>query len=68
MAEDYPLGRLSDEAALVVERENGRIITEAHLVYLSVNGILSQKARTAFTKTKKALNVETGPLPGLFDE
>lgn len=64
---DYPLGRVYDESNFIVERENTRIITEADLVQLAVSGILSPKARTAFTKRLKALNVETKPVAGLFE-
>lgn len=66
-AEEYTLGRLHDEAAFIVERENSRIATEAALIQLAVTGILSSKARSAFTKRMKALNVEVSPQPGLFD-
>jgi hypothetical protein len=68
MAEDYPLGRLMDEAAMCVERENNRIITEQNLINLSVVGFLSQKARSAFTKSMKRLTVEVRPRSGLFDD
>jgi len=65
---DYPLGRLADEAAFIVSRENGRITTEANLLQLCVAGILSPKARTAFTKQIEALAIETKPINGLLGE
>lgn len=67
-ARHYPLGMVFDEAALVEERENGRIVTEALLLQSAVGSILSSKAKTAFTKQIKGLNVEVKPREGLFDE
>lgn len=67
-ARHYPLGMVHDEAALVEERENGRIVTEAMLLQTAVASILSSKAKTAFTKQIKSLNVEVKPKEGLFDE
>tara|TARA_Y100001963_G_C6500434_1_gene317610 strand:- start:115 stop:309 length:195 start_codon:yes stop_codon:yes gene_type:complete len=61
------LGRVFDEANMIVERENSRIITDAQLIQLAVAGILSQKARTAFTKQIKALNIVTKPIRALFE-
>jgi len=59
---------LADESAFIVTRENGRITTEANLLQLCVAGILSPKARTAFTKQIEALAIETKPIAGLFGE
>lgn len=63
----YTLGRLYDEANLVIERDNNRIITEAQLAQTAVAGILSEKARSAFTKHIKSLNVVSKPRAGLFE-
>lgn len=67
-ARHYPLGMVYDEAALVEERENGRIVTEAMLLQTAVASILSKKAKSAFTKQIKSLTVEVKPREGLFDE
>ena len=67
-ARHYPLGMVNDEAALVVERENGRMVSEALLLQSAVGSILSRQARSAFTKKIKSLNVEAKPKQGLFDE
>lgn len=64
----YPLGRLYDEAALVSERVNGRIITESQLLQTAVHSIVSKPARKQFSKTIKDLNVEVKPHDKLFDE
>lgn len=66
-ARQYPLGMLYDEAALVEERENGRIATESILIQLAAAGVMSKPARSAFTKRVKNLNVETKLRPGLYD-
>lgn len=52
---------------MIVERENSRIATEATLIQMAVTGILSSKARSAFTRQLKSLNVEVSPIKGLFD-
>ena len=64
----YPLGRLADEAALVEERHNNLIITEAQLTRLGVHSLLSKPARGEFSKMTKQLNVQTSPRKGLFDK
>ncbi len=64
----YPLGMLYDEADLVVERENGRIITEAQTLQLAMASVLSKKGASAFTARLKDLNVISRPIPGLFDD
>ena len=63
----YPLGRLSDEANLVVERENNRLTSSAQLAQTGVAAILSEKARKRFTEMIKALNVVTKPIRSRFD-
>lgn len=63
----YPLGMLDDESNLIVERENGRIVTEAQTLQLGMAGILSPKAVKAFTDRIKELNVQVKPIAGLFD-
>ena len=62
----YPLGMLDDEHNLIVERENGRIITECQTMQLAMNGILSPKAVKAFTARLKELNVQVKPVAGMF--
>ncbi len=64
----YPLGRLYDEAALVEERQNNKIITESQLLMYAVQSILSKPARKEFSKLTKQLNVTTSPHKGLFDK
>lgn len=64
----YPLGRLYDEAALVEERTNGRIITESQLIQTAVHSIVSKEARKQFSKTLKQLNVQVNPHKKLFDK
>ena len=63
----YTLGQLYDEANLVIERDNNRIVTEAQLAQMGVAGILSAKSRAAFTKQIKSLNVVSKPRRGLFE-
>jgi len=62
----YPLGRLGDEAALVEERQNNKIITESQLIRLAVHSLLSKPARGEFSKMTKQLNVQVTPRKGLF--
>lgn len=62
----YPLGRVYDEANLVTEREANRVTTEATLMQIIVQGILSQKSRAEFTKRIKSLSIEVKPIAGLF--
>jgi len=62
------LGRLYDEAALVKERVNNQIITEAQLLQTAVHSILAKEARTQFQKLLKQLNVTSNPRSGLFDK
>lgn len=57
-----------DEAALVQERINAQTITEAQLMKLAVEGILSKGSRRQFSKLVKQLNVEVKPRKGLFGE
>jgi len=64
----YPLGRIFDEANLVVERENNRLVTQAQLAQHGTAGILSSKARKAFTEMIKSLNVITKPIRSRFDQ
>lgn len=64
----YPLGRLYDEASLVEERENGRIITDAQLIQTAVHSLMSKDARRQFSKMLKTLNVQVTPRSGLFDK
>lgn len=58
-ARRYPLGMLADETSIVIERVNGATVTEASLLQNAVHGILSKKARDAFDKAIRSLNVET---------
>lgn len=55
-----------DEANLVTERINTKIITEAELMKLAVLGILSKAARKQFSKLVKQINVVVKPIAGLF--
>jgi len=66
-AQRYPLGMVYDEANLVTERINTKIITEAELIKLAVLGILSKSARKQFSKLIKQINVVVKPISGLFD-
>jgi hypothetical protein len=58
-ARRYPLGMLSDESILVIERANSAIVTEANLLQQAIHGILSKKAREEFAKSMRKLNVES---------
>lgn len=59
--ETYPLGMMSDEVNLVIERVNGLLITEASLIRDAVSGMVSKKNSKAFGDSVKRLNVETVP-------
>jgi len=59
----YPVGLLWDEYTLVIERVNGRIVTEANLLQHAIGSILSKQSRTEFSKLLKALNVEARIVP-----
>lgn len=48
-----------DEAGLVEERENNRIVTEAILIQQAISSVLSAKARSGFTKSVRNLNVRS---------
>lgn len=67
-AYQYPLGMLHDEAAIVSERENNKIVTEAQLLQLAVHSILAKEARKAFSKTVKSITVSTQPHKMLFEQ
>lgn len=67
-AQHYTLGRLYDEVALVQERENNRITTEAMLQQLAIQSVLSKKAGKEFSKKVKELSVATKPRERLFEE
>lgn len=58
---------LYDESNIVIERINGRIITEAQLVQMAAGSIMSKGTRKQFSKTVKELNVSTKPHEGLFE-
>jgi hypothetical protein len=64
----YTIGRVFDEANIVTERENARIVTEAQLVQMAASGIVSAKGGKQFGKMLKKLQFETEPVPGLFDQ
>lgn len=57
----YPLGMLMDEAAMVQERENSRIVTEAKLLQFAVAGMLAKESRKLFDNMIKDLNIVTKP-------
>lgn len=61
------MGLLYDESCLVRERVNNVMVTEAQLAQRGVAGILSDKARKAFTEMVKSLNVRTKPIRRLFE-
>lgn len=63
----YPLGMLEDESNLIIERENGRIISESQTLVLGIGGMLSKESAKAFTDRLKQLNVQIKPVAGLFD-
>lgn len=65
-AEHYTLGRLHDEAVLIQERHNGKMLTENNLLTLAVHSLLSKRARNEHQKMIKKLNVETKPHGGLY--
>lgn len=54
----YPLGWLADEAALITERVNGAMITEANLLQYAVHGVLSEKSRKVFNSLIAKLTVK----------
>ena len=60
-ARKYPIGLLLDESNIVIERLNGAIVTEANLMRMAVNGVLSKGSRQAFDKTIRKLSIETRP-------
>ncbi len=70
----YPLGMLHDEAAMVIERENTRLVTEAQLIQYAIGSILSKDSRKHFDKMIRSLNViavvhdEQDELPRLLPE
>jgi len=53
---------------LITERQNNRIVTESQLLQTAVHSIMSKEARKQFSKLIKQLNVQTGPVEGLFDK
>jgi hypothetical protein len=67
-AMDYTIGRVFDEANIVTERENARILTEAQLVQMAASSVVSAKAGKQFGKMQKQLHFETEPVEGLFDQ
>lgn len=64
----YPLGRLNDEALLVEERHNGKIVTEAQILQTAIHSLMSKDARKQFSKLIKGLNVQVKPHKGLFSQ
>lgn len=67
-ARHYPLGMLSDETALVIERVNGNIVTDANLLQLAIGSVLSKKARIEFSDAIGRLNVVTRVFGDLDDD
>jgi hypothetical protein len=55
---------LGDESALVIERVNGSIVTDANLLQSAIGSILSMKMGTQFQELVDQLNVETRVLEG----
>lgn len=66
--EHYPFGYLHDEANLVVERQNARMLTEAELLRQSVASILSKEGGKQLKKFRDRLNVEVRPRRDLFGD
>ncbi|AOR76569.1 hypothetical protein [Novosphingobium resinovorum] len=54
-AGEYPLGFLGDEAALVVERQNALIATEAVTIQAAAASIMSKKGGDHFKKLLKQM-------------
>ena len=52
---------LVDEANMVEERVNAKIVTESHILQHAVLGVLSKGHRTELAKMLKNLNVKTVP-------
>lgn len=64
---NYPLGRVVDEANLVVERENTRIAQEAVLIQQAIITVapgVKKNQRGLFTKTLNTLKVLVKPIGG----
>lgn len=64
---DYPIGRVFDESAIIVEREQGRIATDVSLRQLMLGALFSKKGRTEFKKRLEALAVTTKPIVERFE-
>ena len=64
---EYPLGRISDEANFIHERNNARIVTEAQLRRAAGVSLFSDKGRKEFSKLTKQLNITTKPLRARFE-
>lgn len=52
----YPLGMLNDEAALVIEQENNRIVTEATLIQAAATSVLSKEGGEYFRDLLEGLS------------
>lgn len=50
-----------DEANLIIERENGRMITEANLIRLAISANLGKDGDRQFQKAIKPLNITVAP-------
>lgn len=57
-AAEYVIGRVWDEAELVVERLNSQMVTEAILVQSAVASLLTKEGGKEFTKLTKRLTGE----------
>jgi hypothetical protein len=55
---------LGDESALVIERVNGSIVTDANLLQSAIGSVLSKEMGTQFRELVDKLNVETRVLEG----
>ena len=51
----YPLGMLSNESSLCIQRDNNGHVTTATLLQQAVMGVLSKKGNKQFAKTIKGL-------------
>jgi hypothetical protein len=52
----YPIGRVWDEASLVVERENRRLKTEAILIQAAAGSIISEQVGKQFDELVEGLD------------
>lgn len=66
--ETYPFGYLHDEALLVVERQNARMLTEAELLRQSVLSILSKEGGKKLKDFRARLAIDVEARSDLFGD